>query len=160
MKGFLLMGSALAGVLFYGLIAPPDKPRVIDGDTLAFGDRHVRLWGIDAPELAQVCQFEDGSDYPCGNAARVHLQALVDGRAVTCELQAHDKYGREVSRCTVAGADLAAGMVQEGWALDWPRYSSGYYDSAQSFAKDNRLGMWRGSFELPWEWRWSDQRKP
>ncbi|MDE3078941.1 MAG: hypothetical protein KGI94_02780 [Paracoccaceae bacterium] len=40
-------------------------PRVIDGDTLAFGPRHVRLMGIDAPELAQRCGT--GRAGPAGN---------------------------------------------------------------------------------------------
>ena len=26
-------------------------PYVIDGDTLAFGRKRVRIWGIDAPEM-------------------------------------------------------------------------------------------------------------
>jgi len=36
-------------------------PRVIDGDTLAFCDAHVRMIGIDAPEKAQTCQDQTGA---------------------------------------------------------------------------------------------------
>jgi endonuclease YncB( thermonuclease family) len=31
-------------------------PTVVDGDTLDFGGRAVRLFGIDAPELDQTCR--------------------------------------------------------------------------------------------------------
>src|SRR5215218_3460822 len=38
---------------------------VIDGDTLEIGGRHVRLFGIDAPETGQTCTRPDGRSSPC-----------------------------------------------------------------------------------------------
>ena len=29
--------------------------RVIDGDTIEIGERRIHLFGIDAPELGQIC---------------------------------------------------------------------------------------------------------
>ena len=31
------------------------KAKIIDGDTIQIGDNRIRLYGIDAPELKQVC---------------------------------------------------------------------------------------------------------
>ena len=48
-----------AGLLWWqdqlGLDQRAGVPRVIDGDSLAFGDEQVRLKGIDAPEFAANC---------------------------------------------------------------------------------------------------------
>ncbi len=42
------------------------RPRIVDGDTLAYRDGKVRLHGIDAPENAQHCLDAAGGDYRCG----------------------------------------------------------------------------------------------
>ena len=65
-------------LLFAGLIAvrldsSPEAvsglPRVVDGDTLVMDGKRIRLAGIDAPELRQVCQRKD-RDWPCGTEAK------------------------------------------------------------------------------------------
>jgi endonuclease YncB( thermonuclease family) len=33
--------------------------RVVDGDTLVINDERIRLYGVDAPEKAQVCRQDD-----------------------------------------------------------------------------------------------------
>ena len=58
-----------------------------------------------------------------------------------------------VAVCTAAGVDVAEWMVRRGYALDWPKYSDGYYAKAQDRARAAKLGMWTGSFDQPWEWR-------
>jgi endonuclease YncB( thermonuclease family) len=156
--------SALEGPAVYSLEA--GTVRVVDGDTLALrypsGERRIRLFGIDAPELEQPCAFANGAAYPCGEAARDFLTRLLRGARVVCRQSDTDKYGREVAVCwgqydTYGRFDIAAAMVQAGWALDWPRYSRGAYAVQQESAKANKSGIWRGAFELPWEWRWAHQ---
>ena len=44
--------------------------RVTDGDSLRSGRLKIRLFGIDAPELKQQCETDDGSSWSCGLAAR------------------------------------------------------------------------------------------
>ncbi|MER9058332.1 thermonuclease family protein [Mesorhizobium sp. M0910] len=65
-----------------------------------------------------------------------------------------DWYGRYVGNCRRAdGASVAAWMVENGQALDWPKYSQGAYAMLQEKAKAARVGIWAGTFEAPWDWR-------
>jgi endonuclease YncB( thermonuclease family) len=42
--------------------------------------------------------------------------------------------------------------VAQGWALAYRRYST-LYVSEEAAAKAARLGIWRGPFKAPWDWR-------
>jgi endonuclease YncB( thermonuclease family) len=97
-------------------------PYVIDGDTLAFGRKRVRLWGIDAPEM---------DTWP-GKQARLFLIEKLTGQSVTCIETGERSYGRIVAKCYVGGEDIAWWLVNAGHAVDWPRYSGGYYRSGTS----------------------------
>lgn len=112
--------------------------RVIDGDTFDREPYRYRLWGIDAPESAYVCP--DG--YPAGREATRVLGALLSNSQVSCEDMGRDRYGRVVARCFAHGQDIAAIMVREGFAWDWPRYSRGYYSYQQDTAQSGRVGLW------------------
>jgi endonuclease YncB( thermonuclease family) len=49
-------------------------PRIIDGDTIAFGDQRVRFFGIDAPESKQTCRNGEAARYACGLEATEALR--------------------------------------------------------------------------------------
>jgi len=83
-----------------------------------------RLWGIDAPELAQTCP--DG--WPAGRYAAWRLAALTVGRQVVCQEKDLDRYGRSTAVCRVFGEDLGAILVREGFAWAFTRYSVDYVD--------------------------------
>lgn len=125
---------------------------VIDGDTLEIHGRRVRLHGIDAPEAAQLCQNRDGKDYRCGQQAALALADLIDRRPVACEQRDIDRYGRIVAVCTVAGTDVGAWLMAQGLALAYRKYSTAYVEQ-EAAARAARIGIWRGSFVAPWEWR-------
>ena len=127
------------------------RARVIDGDSLKIGGTRVRLFGIDAPERGQSCQT-GGELWICGGLARVRLEERISGRKVVCEEKDRDRYGRIVAVCRAGGEDLNAWMVSEGWALAYRRYSEAYVD-VEAGAKAARLGVWRGEFVAPWDWR-------
>ncbi len=71
---------------------------------------------------------------------------------MTCEDLGRDKYDRIIGRCTVAGEDLGAWMVLQGWALAYRWYSLDYVDE-EAEAQTARRGLWAGEFVKPWEWR-------
>ena len=135
------------------------RASVIDGDTIEIHGERIRLNGIDAPESAQLCKNGQGGDYRCGAEAAAKLaDVLAKSRPATCEFIERDAYDRMVAVCYRAdGVNVAALMVSAGHALDWPRYSGGAYAAEQQQAKEKKLGMWRGRFTEPWQWR-SEQR--
>lgn len=126
---------------------------VIDGDTLVVASRHVRIWGIDAPEHDQRCGRSDGAQWACGEFSRDALVRAVRNERVTCQSDSQDRYGRDVARCSVGTVDLGAEQVRDGWALDWQHYSHGAYAGQEAEARASLNGIWSGTFENPWDWR-------
>ena len=122
---------------------------VVDGDTLQFADRTVRLWGVDAPAAQQICQL-DGKPWACGDAAREALAGYVQNHQVRCELVGEG----EAARCRVGRHELNGWLVQQGWALDPPTEDRAReYTRLQNDAALARRGLWQGQFIEPWAWR-------
>jgi endonuclease YncB( thermonuclease family) len=126
---------------------------IIDGDTLEIHGTRIRLWGIDAPESAQLCRGEDSLQYHCGAKAANDLDAFIAARPVNCAPVGLDRYGRTVASCFVDDVDLAQWLVANGLALDWPHYSKGKYDAVQREAEHAGRGIWTGSYVEPWLYR-------
>jgi len=106
--------------------------KIRDGDTFCLPDACIRLWGVDAPERAE----------PGGSAATAALTALIADGWVRCVGRGRS-YDRTVGLCRdEAGRDVAAEMVQRGWAWDWPRYSGGRYAALERSARAARRGVW------------------
>jgi len=135
--------------------------RVVDGDSLEIGTARIRLFGIDAPELRQLCRAADGSNVTCGLAARDTLGTLIGGREVACApAEKAPSYNRTVAICTVKnasdhgpGTDLSEAMLRAGHAIELKAHSHGRYSGAEREARDARRGLWAGTFERPSEWR-------
>jgi endonuclease YncB( thermonuclease family) len=132
--------------------APAFGADVTDGDGLRLKGERIRLWGIDAPELGQPCARE-GATLDCGAFAKGLLSSLTSRGQVECEKVDTDRYGRTVARCFVDGLDLGSMMVSAGWALDFERYSDGFYALEQEQARQDRRGLWGLEFTAPWDWR-------
>ena len=126
---------------------------MIDGDTIRHGERVIRFWGIDAPEINQRCLKDDGSEYKCGSDAKTALEVLIKDKPLICEYFNKDRYKRDIARCSVNGIDIGGLMISLGWAVDYERYSKGHYKIEQFQAQKKRLGIWEGEFELPREYR-------
>lgn len=121
--------------------------RAIDGDSLRLGHRELRLAGIDAPELHQTCQHDDGV-YPCGREARGYLDGILARAPVTCTMREKDRYGRDLALCRQGDMDVNAALVREGQAVAYGRF-----DAEERQARGARRGVWSGRFERPADWR-------
>lgn len=125
---------------------------VYDGDSLklrcADKEEEVRLYCIDAPEMAQQ---------PWGKNAREHLSAML-GEAVRLEAIERDRYGRTIARLRSQGDDVAEKLLKEGLAVVYERYcpeSEAYYYRSQEIAKQRGKNVWgqAGLDTMPWVWR-------
>lgn len=125
-------------------------PTVVSGDSLEVKGHRVRLFGIDAPELGQVCMMA-GKTYDCGRIAATALMDLTAGIAVRC-LPKQRVEGALVAECYADDYDLSEGMVYTGWALALPAEGR-RYKGLENGAKEARRGLWGGEFMAPWEWR-------
>lgn len=100
--------------------------RIVDGDTLYIGDQKVRLFGVDAPEKAQMCKDAVGADYLCGEQSLRALQQHVGSSSVRCDVKTKDQYGRNVATCSIlagrAPEDMGAWLVSHGHAVAY-RYA-------------------------------------
>jgi endonuclease YncB( thermonuclease family) len=128
------------------------KPRVIDGDTIEIAGTLIRLDGIDAPETKQMCLDEVGKRWRCGEAATYTLLNIIGNHWVTCKGEKRDRYRRLIAICTLGPFDLNAMLVLKGLALAYRKYSIAYIKEEYD-AKSKKLGLWRGRFVAPWEWR-------
>lgn len=122
-----------------------------DGDGLSLSGIAIRLYGIDAPELAQTCNRR-GVTWACGEEAKSQLQALVEGRTVSCRRVDTDEYGRAVAVCTAGGWELNKAMAASGWATAYRQYSDDYIADELS-AKTAGVGIWSSEFEMPADYR-------
>jgi endonuclease YncB( thermonuclease family) len=130
---------------------------VKDGGTLQLDGATYRLDGIDSPELDQTCIDEHADAWACGVEARDQLVKTIGGRAVRCEdlgVGAVDRI-RHIGICTVAGetATLNQLVVRQGYALNFEPYARGRFTADESGARDKRLGLWKGCFASPYEFR-------
>ncbi len=125
------------------------RPRVVDGDTLAFGEERVRILDIDAPEMDQSCLDAKGRAYACGEAATRALEGLAGEAEVRCSGPGRDVYGRMLARCEAGGRDLGAEMVRSGWAVIYRKLTDAYA-AEEAAAEAAGAGMWAGRFDMPW----------
>ncbi|MEY4698008.1 MAG: hypothetical protein RIT14_2436 [Pseudomonadota bacterium] len=146
-----LSGPALATVV-------EGRARVVDGDTVVIGSTKVRLFGVDAPELAQTCDL-DGAAWACGQHARQMLADLIGRAHLRCDVRDKDRYGRLVATCLAQGRDIAAELVRQGGALAYRRYSDRYVP-AEEAARREGLGVWAARMQTPEDYRHAGRPAP
>lgn len=126
---------------------------VLDGDTLILADqRHVRLIGINAPEIGK-----DGApDQPLSWAARAALEQLVGGKTVELVLghETHDHYGRLLAHVNLAdGRSVQELLLSSGLAVrvavppNLDRQQA--YAAAEQAARAEKRGIWGIAYYEP-----------
>lgn len=125
---------------------------VFDGDTVRLADgRHVRLIGINAPELGH-----DGQpDEPFASAARDRLSSLVLGREIRLvfEEQEHDHYGRSLAHLELMdGTQVEEALLKEGLAsaiaIPPNVREITRLQAAEALARHAHKGLWGDSHDV------------
>ena len=127
---------------------------VINGDTIRIGEIVVRLYDVDAPEMAQTCDGGPARLRPCGAYVADALAERLAEREVRCTVLKLDQYDRRVARCEVEGQGegLSQWLVANGLAMVFRRYSDRFIEEEDA-ARAAGVGLWQTDFEPPWEYR-------
>jgi endonuclease YncB( thermonuclease family) len=134
-------------------------PKFRSGDHVTIGGTRIRLAGIDAPSVDQLCLSPKGERWSCGVAAREALSHHAGNNSWTCHVLRTDRRGQSVAKCEVDGEDIQQWIVKNGWALSYVRLSHAY-DADEKAAREARVGLWQGAFIAPWEWRVRNKKTP
>ena len=134
--------------------------KIIDGDTIKINSNKIRLHGIDAPETKQKCKkerlksffFSLDIDYPCGKISTNNLIRKVNNQIIKCYIKDIDRYKRFIGECYKENTNLNAWLVKNGYAVAYRKYSKKFI-SQENLAKKKKIGLWSGTFEMPWKWR-------
>ena len=167
MNKIILSLFSILTLFFAGQLYSEEKvifgwPRVIDGDSISIRQESIRLHGIDAPEIKQICKKKNNTPYMCGVIAKDTLKNFIERESsgitrkkVYCYYSERDRYKRIIGKCYV-GKDsefnLNHEMVISGQAVAYTKYSKDYIE-AENTAKAKGRGIWQGKFDLPEEWR-------
>lgn len=124
---------------------------VHDGDTVTVLDPngkkfHIRLQGIDAPELKQAY----------GAASQENLSRMVLDKQVTIVWTKVDKYKRTVGTIMLDGRDINIEQVKAGLAWHFKKYADEQpaqdrvtYARAEEEARGVKLGLWQDPNPTP-----------
>ena len=134
--------------------------KVVDGDTIKINSKKIRLYGIDAPEKKQKCKktyltisfMSFTKDYMCGEVSAQKLIKKINKQKLNCNIIDVDRYKRLIGECFKRNINLNSWMVSNGYAVAYRKYSKKYV-SDEINAKNNKLGIWQGKFEMPWDYR-------
>lgn len=119
----LIITALTVGALWLYVHATAPKPDacrityVYDGDTVAMdcgsGQVTARIQGLNAPETRDAqCDRERA----LGQQATTRLRALIKGAEIRILRDGYDKYGRELIRLWVNGAEAAQILIRENLA--------------------------------------------
>ncbi len=123
----------------------------IDGDTLVLMDaktdskksEKIRLYGLDAPEIATQMGYWSRS-------AMDDILAS-DNNLVECQIIDTDKYERKIGICRNAHGNLALNMIKNGWGFGYRIFlkPDNYkeYLNAEKAAKNQKLGFWADKWQ-------------
>lgn len=157
------LGAALASVI--ALATPPPAHAdtagtacVESGDTLyldghrahgrCHGGEPVVLYGIDAPEIEQICSHK-GQPWPCGRRSASALLQMTLRHTVVCQGNSRDRQNRLIAICHADGVELNRAMVEIGLAVS----AGTRYARQEGEARAAHRGMWMGTFDRPADWR-------
>lgn len=112
-----------------------------EDDSLAAGERRVRLDRIRIPPREQLCGRSDGGRWSCGRRAATRLNAPLAGRSALCGREIEADTALLTGDCRLGGRSVAGILVAEGWAE--PRAAEdAELQRLMARAKAERHGLW------------------
>ncbi|NCC27692.1 MAG: nuclease-like protein [Gammaproteobacteria bacterium] len=150
-----MSGAALAGVIAALLLGAQafaagareivGIPIVEDDGSLTIKGQAIELYGIYLPQTERQCRRWE-RPVRCAPRSTLALDFRVRG-FVSCEPRGRSETGRIQAICHVdrtglnPGEDLAAYLIQRGWALALPGAPFEYH-AMERIARTQQLGVW------------------
>ena len=145
-------------VLGAAAVAAADDPPVYRGAAEVTGPAMLRLegkrillWGVDAPVRGQPC-YAGNRTWHCATASAKTLLNLVGNQEITCQARRVDQFGRVFAVCKAGDVDVNRALVEVGMAVALPKETTDYV-AAEATAKSKSIGVWRGPFMAPADYR-------
>ena len=127
------------------------RAEVIGPAMLSLDGKRILLYGIDAPVRGQPC-YAVNQKWDCATASAKTLLNLVGDQEVACEQRRIDHFGRVFAVCKIGEADINRALVEAGMAVALPKETADYV-AAEAAAKAEGIGVWRGPFIAPADYR-------
>lgn len=158
MTGKVLAIGAGIVVASLATAAAADDPPILRGPAevvgpamLSLAGKRIVLYGIDAPVKGQPC-YVGARTWDCSTASAKTLLNLVGTQEIACEQRRVDGFGRVFAVCKAGEVDLNRALVEAGMAVALPKETTDYVD-AEAAAKSKAVGVWRGPFTAPADYR-------
>lgn len=124
---------------------------VVGPAMLSLDGKQIVLYGIDAPVKGQPC-YAGSKTWDCSTASAKILLNLVGTQEISCEQRRTDQFGRVFAICKAGEVDINRALVEAGMAVALPKETTDYID-AETAAKAKGIGIWRGPFVPPADYR-------
>lgn len=140
------------------MVKPPPPPiegraRALTGDVIRIGTKEIRIAGIEAPEIAQICKNRRRRSWRCGRTARWALGVIVKRGTLRCQPDSEAAAdGRLTATCYKGDKDIALRLLGRGrvFARDDAPTS---YSEQQDIARKAKRGIWQGEALRPAAYR-------
>ena len=160
-------GQRLAAAFALGLVAwssgpAQAQPKQVSGPATAvnaallkIGNDYVFLFGVESVVRTQECLISR-VPWPCYDYAVQALTDIISAGDTTCtQAGPADYLGRWLGVCTVAGKSENEAFVRTGFGLA-KRNETLDYVAAEDAAKAARIGLWQSQFQMPADFRKSE----
>ncbi|WDZ77077.1 thermonuclease family protein [Ensifer adhaerens] len=114
------------------------RPVAIAAGVIQFDKLTLQIDGIEPEQAERTCET-GGKSWPCGIVARTAFRNFLRARAVSCDMPEGSAGPSATASCSLGGQDLAAWLVDNGWATPLPGSALGKRADA---ARQAKLGFY------------------
>jgi endonuclease YncB( thermonuclease family) len=118
----------------------PYAVRVAADGTLLGDNGPIQLYGVRVPIRSQVCTYQTGERWACGQRAYIALLNFVGKTTIACRLRNSDQAG--VFVCKLAGINIGQWLLRSGWATLADGVTDKRYVAAADEGVKSKSGMW------------------
>ncbi|MBK5565243.1 thermonuclease family protein [Ensifer sp. SSB1] len=95
------------------------RPVAVAAGVIQFDKLTLQIGGIEPEQADRTCET-GGKSWPCGIVARTAFRNFLRARAVSCDMPEGSAGSSATASCSLGGQDLAAWLVDNGWATPLP----------------------------------------